>query len=327
MAPYTATMTSVFLCRPAIPSLIPTSMSFACLYTTYTLLTGSSSTGRSSAARTQRKVEDALVASVGFISFGTYTTLLIRTVWLDNLRLNPKWDEALFRNAYGIPLEEDLEGVSLSPSDTAQKRRVSEDAQPGPSVSPKRARHDDNDHFSTFSLLDTRVPRIIDPSTPSRSALRDDRTSGWPMTPPSTSLARANRTLAEVPSSPSEESARRRGRRIHGPQSRCLQNFDSVMSEISSTSDGLSPRSFAQPTVADELDTMLMRLKSIPEHIRKLERLQDAKQGMIDGRNSRIHTLQTELERAMQENEKLIRENERLTRENERLSRTLSHTS
>ncbi|KAF8623108.1 hypothetical protein AX15_006517 [Amanita polypyramis BW_CC] len=247
--------------------------------------------------------------------------------WLDNLRLNPKWDEALFRNAYGIPLEEDLEGVSLSPSDTAQKRRVSEDAQPGPSVSPKRARHDDNDHFSTFSLLDTRVPRIIDPSTPSRSALRDDRTSGWPMTPPSTSLARANRTLAEVPSSPSEESARRRGRRIHGPQSRCLQNFDSVMSEISSTSDGLSPRSFAQPTVADELDTMLMRLKSIPEHIRKLERLQDAKQGMIDGRNSRIHTLQTELERAMQENEKLIRENERLTRENERLSRTLSHTS
>ena len=57
-----------------------------------------------------------------------------------------------------------------------------------------------------------------------------DRRRRMPLTPPSTS--RAYRELADVPPSPSEETARRRDLQIRGSHSLHLQNFDGGMASF-----------------------------------------------------------------------------------------------
>lgn len=64
---------------------------------------------------------------------------LTSTVWLSELRQNPKWDEARFRLAYNIPPAEEIEGTP------SQKRPVQGGLSFGPSQSPKRIRRNDND--------------------------------------------------------------------------------------------------------------------------------------------------------------------------------------
>ncbi len=100
-------------------------------------------------------------------------------MWLSDLRIDPKWDEARFRRAYNLRPEEEIEGVSLGL--LSQKRQVDDDVSFSSSQSPKRKRRNDTDldDFFADSELSARpvaMPSGVlhaaaqsNPATPSRN--------------------------------------------------------------------------------------------------------------------------------------------------------------
>ncbi|KAF8348309.1 hypothetical protein F5887DRAFT_641451 [Amanita rubescens] len=267
-------------------------------------------------------------------------------IWLNEIRLDPKWDEARFRRAYNLRPAEVIEGVSLG--QLLQKRQVDEDVSFSSSQSPKRKRCNDTDLDDFFA--DSQLPaRPVatssgvlhaaaqsNPTTPSRNGGLGDQRRQLLITPPSTAFSRSRRQLAEVPSSPSEESIRRR----ESSRSLRLQNFEGGMDEISPLSSRESPQSLWASPSAEDLEVMIATLNSYPDLIRKLERKASADKNSLDARIRRVHQLETELEqyvprhnsdgifpislhRVKEENQNLIRENMELTRQNKELSQYL----
>lgn len=100
---------------------------------------------------------------------------LTSAVWLRDIRLDPKWDEAKFRRAHDIRLEADIEGVSLG--QLSQKRQVdAEEVSFSSSQSPKRQRPNDadldffaNSELSARPVATSSAAAQNNPVTPTRN--------------------------------------------------------------------------------------------------------------------------------------------------------------